>query len=149
MTAVVYGREALRQFREHRAQLARAPERQPLLLEDLPPDVPMDGATITVWNSERFIALNKWLAAAPLTIDKRPENSPSRIPTDTACVVGACGGTQVWLVRDGERWTMFAGSRTASGRRRDFASPYLAHAIRTAEFWFGVPATGWCAERCA
>jgi hypothetical protein len=52
----------------------------------------------------------------------------------------------VWLVRDRDRWLMFAGSRAAGGRRKDFASPFLEHAMRTAEFWYGVPATGWRAE---
>jgi hypothetical protein len=41
---------------------------------------------------------------------------------------------------------MFAGSRGASGRRKDFASPYLEHAMRTAELWYGMPAEGWRAE---
>ena len=72
-------------------------------------------------------------------------NGP-QIPPEAVCVTATCGGTRVWLVRDRDRWLMFAGSRTASGRRKDFASPFLEHAMRTAEFWYGAPANGWRAE---
>ena len=68
------------------------------------------------------------------------------VPTDAVCVSADCGGTRVWLVRDGNRWLMFAGSRAAGGRRKDFASPFLEHAMRTAEFWYGASRTGWRAE---
>ena len=61
-------------------------------------------------------------------------------------MTGLCTGTRIWLVRDGDRWLMFAGGRRAGNRRRDFASPFLEHAIRTAEAWYGVPANGWCVE---
>ena len=30
------------------------------------PDAPMDDAVITVWNGERFVAYQQWLASAPL-----------------------------------------------------------------------------------
>jgi hypothetical protein len=60
-------------------------------------------------------------------------------------VVGDCT-LRVWLVRDGDRWQMFVSSRGPAGRRRDFASPYLEHTIRTAETWYGAPASGWRAE---
>jgi hypothetical protein len=72
-----------------------------------------------------------------------------QIPPDAACVNAICGGTRVWLVRDGDRWLMFAGARTANGRRKDFASPYLEHAIRTAEYWYGPAARGWRTEKNA
>ncbi|MCW5981974.1 MAG: hypothetical protein KIT09_28070 [Bryobacteraceae bacterium] len=68
------------------------------------------------------------------------------IPRDAACVTAACGETRIWLVRDGERWLMFAGSRRRGTRRRDFASPFLRHAMRTAEAWYGEAADGWRAE---
>jgi len=68
------------------------------------------------------------------------------IPPDAAGATATCGSTRVWLVRDRDRWLMFAGSRTAGGRRRDFASPFLEHAMRTAESWYGPPANGWRAE---
>jgi hypothetical protein len=41
---------------------------------------------------------------------------------------------------------MFAGSRTAGGRRKDFASPFMEHAMRTAELWYGPAANGWREE---
>ena len=70
----------------------------------------------------------------------------SPFPPDAACLAANCGGTRVWLVRDRDRWLMFAGSRTDGGRRKDFASPFLEHAIRTAECWYGAPTTSWRVE---
>jgi hypothetical protein len=34
----------------------------------------------------------------------------------------------------------------AGSRRRDFASPFVEHAMRTAEAWYGPPASGWRPE---
>ena len=106
----------------------------------------MDDATITAWNGERFVAYDKWRATAPVTREEMPGGAPA-IPVDATCVAGECAGNRVWLVRDGERWLMFAGSRAAGGRRKNFASPFLAHAVRTAESWYGVPTGGWRVEK--
>ena len=139
-----FGLEALRRFRERQEVGTLHPEHQPSLLTEVPPDAPMDDATITVWNGERFVAYDKWLATAPIVREAPPgDGAAVAIPGDTGCIVADCGGTRVWLVREGERWMMFPGSRKASGRRRDFASPFLAHAIRTAEQWYGAPCDGW------
>ena len=62
-------------------------------------------------------------------------------PSDARCVTATCGTTPVWIVRDGDRWLMFAGTRTS--RRRDFASPFRNHAERTAEAWYGQAGNGW------
>jgi len=70
----------------------------------------------------------------------------SQVPPDVACVTAICGSTRVWLVHDRNRWLMFAGSRTAGGRRKDFASPFMEHAMRTAEHWYGAATNGWRAE---
>ena len=72
LTTPVYGREALRRLREQQAA-AQEPEGQPSLLEQIPPDAPMDDATLTVWNSERWVAFDKWLATAPLVLEDRPQ----------------------------------------------------------------------------
>jgi hypothetical protein len=141
----VYGREALRRLRAQQAA-DQEPERQPSLLEQIPADAPMDDATLTVWDGNRFVAYDKWLATAPVAIEARPGSEAPGAPADASCVAGDCSGTRVWLVRDGDRWLMFAGSRSARGRRRDFASPFLAHAMRTAEQWYGAPADGWHAS---
>jgi len=50
------------------------------------------------------------------------------------------------LAKEGERWLIYVGEIRVSNRRKDFASPFLAHAVRTAEAWYGVPAAGWHAE---
>jgi hypothetical protein len=47
------------------------------------------------------------------------------------------------LMKDGERWLMFTRPGSAWRRRKDFASPFLEHAVRTAEQWYGAPAEGW------
>ena len=139
----MYGREALRILREKQANPQQG--HQPSLLDQIPADAPMDDATVTVWNGQRFVAYEKWLATAPIVREAMPEDK-SAIPADAECVVGECGGIKIWLVKDGQRWLMYAGARKASGRRRDFASPFLAHAIRTAEQWYGAP-RGWRAEK--
>jgi hypothetical protein len=143
----MYGREALRQFRERQEQAAQQPERQPSLLDQVPSDAPMDDATVTVWNGERLVAYDRWLATAPIERPEAPAEAGSDNPAGAGCLAGVCGEVRVWLVQDGERWLMYVGSRKAKGRRRDFATPHLAHAIRTVEFWYGVPAAGWHAEK--
>ncbi len=145
----MYGREALRRLRQKQQEAVAAIERQDSKVHawiDVPPHAPMDDATLTVWDGERFVAYDRWLATAPLVREEKPE-AKDAIPADATCVAGECGVAAVWLVRDGERWLMFVGSRKAGGRRRDFASPCLEHAILTAERWYGVPGSGWRAEK--
>jgi hypothetical protein len=141
----MYGREALRLLREKQAN--PEPQHKPSLLDQIPPDAPMDDATVTVWNGERWVAYDRWLATAPILREEKQQDAKPAIPADATCVAGECGGTRVWLVKDGERWLMFVGSRKANGRRRDFATPYVEHAIRTAEQWYGAAGGGWRAEK--
>ena len=58
---MTYGREALRQERE-RQQAGQAPDSQMSILEQIPPDAPMDNAVITAWDGRRWVAYDKWLA---------------------------------------------------------------------------------------
>ena len=141
----IYGLEALRHLRERQQARTTSLDRQPSLLEQIPPDAPMDDALITVWNGERFVAWEKWLATAPVEVGE-PEQEQAAIPADANCVGADCGGARVWLVREGERWVMFVGARRAGNRRKDFASPFMENAIRTAEAWYGTPAGGWRRE---
>ena len=141
----IYGSDALRRLREQQEARTAAPECQPSLLEQIPPDdAPMDDATLTVWNGERFVAYNSWLATAPIQCDEEP--AKPEYPTDAIRIVSACGSTQPRLVKDGERWLMFTRPGRAWRRRKDFASPFLEHAVRTAEQWYGAPAAGWRVE---
>lgn len=136
----VYSREELRRVREAREA---KPGQQLRLLEQVPADAPMDaGVVIGFWNGERFVSWQQWRASEPMVADQLPD--PSASPN---CVTADCGGTRIWLVRDGDRWLMYAGSRKAAGRRRDFASPFLDHAKRTAEQWYGVAGCEWREER--
>lgn len=137
----MYGAAALRRFREQRAK-PQEPERQTSILDRVPADTPMDNATITVWNGERFVAWDDWLATAPLVCDTPPENGTPAIPAGAISVAGECGGTRVRLQKDGERWLMYVGANRGVGRR-DFATPHLAHGIRTAEQWYGAASRGW------
>ena len=137
-----YSRAAMRQAREEReARSAKKPRL--VALADIPADAPYEDepATIHVWVDDKFVPYAKWVASAPISVESVP-SSNAAIPADADCVTGDCS-VRIWLVRDGDRWLMFAGSRGPSGRRRDFASPFLGHAIRTAEFWYGAPAHGW------
>jgi hypothetical protein len=142
---VIYGHEALRRLRE---QQAKPPEpEQRSLLAQMPSGAPMDDATLTVWNGERWVAYDRWRATAPVIREDKPEVAGPAAPKEPTCVAGECDCTKVWLVRGGERWQMFVGSIKAGGRRRDFATPCLEHAIRTAEFWYGAPCGRWRVEK--
>jgi hypothetical protein len=138
MSAPVYSLEAWRRFKEGRDNPAKPSTQR---LADIPADAEMDEGIVTgFWNGERFVSREKWLATAPIL---REESKPA-LPEDARLVSALCGNTRVRLARDGDRWLMYAGSRHS--RRTDFASPYLAHAQRTAEAWYGPPASGWQVE---
>lgn len=155
------GRDALRQYREQQAnQATRAAARTgPSPFDPLPAHrqqqdggtpmdrVPIPDATICVWNGVEWLTYDEWLASAPVIREESRQNASLAVPKDATCVAGECGGTKVWLVKDGERWLMFVGSRRPGARRRDFASPYLEHAIRTAEHWYGAAGGGWREEK--
>lgn len=74
--------------------------------------------------------------------DHLARNPPVPVAADPDETTAVCGNTRVWLVRESERWEMYAGSRKR-GRRTDFASPWLRHAIETAEDWYGPAPRGW------
>jgi hypothetical protein len=142
--AAIYGSDALRRLRERQDAHVASPECQPSLLDQVPLDVPMDDAALTVWNGERFVAYDSWLATAPILCDEEP--AQPKYPTETDCIVSECGSTGIRLVKDGERWLMSTRAGKAWRRRKDFASPFLDHAVRTAEQWCGAPAAGWRVE---
>jgi hypothetical protein len=141
MNASPYSLNAWRRLKEGRDN--SSPKRPAQCLADVPTDAEMDdGIVLGCWNGERFVSWEKWLATAP--IERDPQQAPSPVLADAKCLSATCGNTRVWLVRDGDRWQMFAGTRTA--RRRDFASPFLSHAQRTAEVWYGAAEEGWHIE---
>jgi hypothetical protein len=145
--SAVYGREALRRLREQQAKPEVEMGNATCPLDQASPDAPTDDANITVWNGERFVAYDKWLDARPL-VTEEPESSVSVIPANATCVVGDCVPTRVWLVKKGQRWTIVSNSHGRfGGHRRDFVSPILANAMRTAEEWYGAPAAGWRVEQ--
>lgn len=138
-----YSRAMIRRVREQADQ----PASHAIPMSAIPADAPADDAAITVWSGERWLAYHRWLAAAACVRDQETERPDSTLTEGARCVFGDCKGLRVWLVRDGDRWLIFPGSRKRRVRRRDFASPFLAHAIRTAEQWYGAPASGWCVEK--
>ena len=141
MTAPAYSLAAWRKYREEQDQPKRvAPAGW--TLADVPADAETDdGVLIGFWNGERFVSWAKWIASAPIL---RAESTPA-LPEDARLVTAVCGTTRVWLARDGDRWLMFAGTRKS--RRKDFASPFLEHAIRSAEAWYGPAGGGWQVEQ--
>jgi hypothetical protein len=104
-------------------------------LKDIPPDVEMDDATITFWNGEKFEDIANW---PPYTLI---EPCTPRIDPASIRVTALCGTTTVELRRDGSRWLMWVG--TPPRRRKDFATPFVEHAQRTAVFWYGEARSGW------
>lgn len=88
MTAPVYGRKALRRLREQQAHAADQ-RHQPSLLELVPADTPADNATISVWNGERFVTYDKWLATAPLVVQEQ-EEQPAVVKRADADLVANC-----------------------------------------------------------
>ena len=64
--SALYGSDALRRLREQQEAHLVAPECQPSLLDQIPTDAPMDDAALTVWNGDRFVAYDSWLATAPM-----------------------------------------------------------------------------------
>jgi hypothetical protein len=145
MSAAPYSLEALREYRRRKAQATTGAPKAPLTLKDIPPDAPMEeGIVLGCWNGEAFVSWEKWLASTPIAA--QPPAPKPCLPDRVRCVTAECGSTQVWLVKDGDRWLMYENSRSSSARRKDFASPFLEHAIRTAEQWYGKPIEGWQVE---
>ena len=141
-----YSRDIIRRVREEQENPAATPETPPVLLAAIPPDAPMDDATITVWNGETWVDYGQWRRSRPVAREDPTADAMPAISLEAVCVVGACSERRIWLMKDGQRWLMFVGSRKAGGRIKDFATPFLAHAIRTAEASYGAPRGGWRAE---
>jgi hypothetical protein len=77
---VIYGREALRQYREQEPATDGRQARNVDLLSQVPADAPMDDAVLTVWNGERFVAWDKWLATAPLIVEQQQPQESKAAP---------------------------------------------------------------------
>lgn len=142
MNAAPYSLDALREYRRCKAEATTGAPKAPLMLKDIPPDAPMEeGIVLGCWNGEASVSWDKWLASTPIAA--QPPTPKPCLPDRVRCVIAECGSTQVWLAKDGDRWLMYENSRSSSARRKDFVSPFLEHAIRTAEQWYGKPVGGW------
>ena len=91
MSEQIYGSQALHRLRERQAA-AREPERQASLLEQIPVDAEMDDATITVWNGEKFMAFDKWLAKRPVATETKAD--VERKLAETKVVRSEAGGQE-------------------------------------------------------
>ena len=80
---MIYGREALRQYREEQATENRQ-VRETDLLSQIPADAPMDDATLTVWNGQRWVAWEKWLATAPIIVEEATPKESKAAPKKVA-----------------------------------------------------------------
>jgi hypothetical protein len=103
-------------------------------LKDIPADVPMDDATLTFWNGDKFESIDQWPPYTQLPPEPRIDPNATRLGA-------TCGVTPVELRRDGGRWLMWVGK--PPWRRKDFASPFMEHAQRTAVAWYGEPTKDW------
>lgn len=145
-----FGMAALVEARERDAQRAllgpedRAPQ---AAFEEVPVDAEIQepGRTVHVWDGKRFVPYLQWLARAVCAVKEPAEPT---VPTGARSVVGDCGNVRVRLVEHHGRWLMFvdSGRRKQAVRRKDFASPFFEHAVKTAEQWYGAPGDGWRAE---
>lgn len=146
MSVAAYSLEALREYRRRKADARTDAIKAPLTMKDIPPDAPMEeGIVLGCWNGEAFVSWEKWLATAPIAVQSAGQKLC--LPDGARCITAECGSTKVWLAKDGDRWLMYTNSRKASDRRKDFASPFLEHAVRTAEQWYGAPVGDWHEER--
>ena len=111
-----YGTAALRRFRGGQERPHEPAVTGGRSLAGIPPDAEMDGGIILgCWNGERFVSWDRWFATAPIAADPQPP-----APAREAPAYGAdCGGTNVRLAKDGDRWLMFADSRKAGSRRKE------------------------------
>jgi hypothetical protein len=77
------------------------------------------------------------LVEAPAAHLKEPERCAAEFPRNV----------RVELRRESpSRWSMYASNGGRANKRKDFASPFLEHAKRTAELWYGEPIDGWKEE---
>ncbi len=78
-TAAYAGKKSAEgQYREQEEQQQGC---SPDLLSHIPGDAPMDDATLTVWNGERWVAWDKWRATAPVAVeDSRSEKALPKEP---------------------------------------------------------------------
>ena len=82
-----YSRAAMRQAREDRESRERAAESQvadapaaQLTLDQIPVDAPFDDAVLTVWNGERWVAYDSWLATRPITCEEGTPREENGMP---------------------------------------------------------------------
>lgn len=122
MTGPAYSLEALRRVRAQRQQHSSAD------------------------SEPRTIPWRQWFATDGIEVDPAAAKVMAQQDDSAGVYTALCRDAAVWLVRQGSRWVMFAGSRQPEFRRKDFASPSLDHAKRTAEAWYGAPKDGWRAE---
>jgi len=135
MSQPIYSLEAWRRLKERKPNPPQSEQEAPgeLTADQAPPGSIFDGKRYTP---------EEWFASHVIRVPTKPA-------PDEKCPVhwADCGDTRVWIVKDGSRWLMYAGSRQPDSRRTDFASPFLNHAMQTAEHWYGLPRDGWHAEK--
>ena len=138
MSEPAYSLEAWRRLKEQKQN----PCQQESECSEVPGDAAAEKAPpASIFDGKRHTP-EEWIWHHVTQVPTKP------IPDDQCPVHWAdCGGTRVWIVRDGERWLMYAGSRRPGSRRTDFASPFLTHAMQTAECWYGPSRDGWHAEK--
>ena len=86
-----YSRAAMRQAREDRESRERAAESPvaatapaQFTLDQIPVDAPFDDAVLTVWNGERWVAYDSWLATRPITCEESTPREENGMPAAAA-----------------------------------------------------------------
>ena len=97
------------------------------------------------WRKHPFdLSRLPWYRSAEHAV-AQPRESVNEPPKLTGSRYTAiCGVTRVVLRKESSRW--YVGGMTPRSRRQDFASPFVEHAMRTAEQWFGEPKGAWREE---
>jgi hypothetical protein len=87
----------------------------------------------------------RWFRTEQEALDAyRPKPPVPPEPEPVACIADFSAGIQVELRTDGgHRWLMWELRDGGRIRRKDFASPFLDHAKRTAAHWLGEPTSDW------
>ncbi len=93
---MIYDREALRQYREEQQQAGGRQASGADLLAQIAADAPMDDATVTVWNGERWVAWDTWLATAPIIIEDAPITELKAAPAPASRPRGSNDQKALW-----------------------------------------------------
>lgn len=103
---------------------------------------------LSAWRGRPFdLARVRWYGSPEKALKvgiEKPDHSEHHEAEDNRTCATFPGGIHVAIRRQGNsRWLMWVERHGIERRRKDFASPYLDHARRSAEHFYGIPAGVW------